>query len=118
MAVHGKTGYVVFGSTTVCATDWTIDRTADEVDITQFCGGTSGGEFKEYMLGFKDGSGTFTTLVDTTDYFGSSGTISLGNSSVVYSGSVLFNSAGANNPVDGRYEETYGFRFTGAVTKA
>ena len=116
MAVHGKTGVVLVGSTTICATEWTIDRTMEEVDVTTFCDGT--GDYRSYIGGFKDATGSFTMLTCDSDYFGSSGSVSLGNSIVTFGGSVIFTGESANNSVDARYEDTYTFRFTGEVTKS
>lgn len=112
MAIHGRTGYVTFGGSSICATEWTVEFNQDEVDVTTFC---SDNDYREFLLGFKDATGTFTML-DCGDYLGSSGNVVLGNDEVSYSGSVLMNNHSATNSVDGRFESTWGFRFTGDIT--
>jgi hypothetical protein len=99
-------------SGTVCATEWNVDINIDEVDVTTFC---STGDYREYILGFKDGTGSFTTL-ECYDFQGSSCEVSLGNDDVTYSGSVLVNGHSATNAVDARAEYTWNFRFTGPVS--
>jgi len=113
MAVHGRTGYVTFAGATICATSWTIDRSLDEVDVTTFC---STGDYKEYISGFKEVTGSFQTLTSATDYFGSTGVAVFGNDDVEFSGTILVTKASSNNSVDGRYEVSYDFRGTGPMT--
>jgi len=103
---------VVFGGSTICATEWSIDLSIEEVDVTTFC---STDDFKEYILGFKDATGSFTTL-DCYDLFGSSGEVTFGNDEVTYSGSVLVNGHSSTDSVDARWEATWNLRFTGEVT--
>ena len=112
MAVHGKTGYVVFDSTTICATEWNVEFNQEELDVTTFC---SDDDYKEWILGFKEANGSFTVL-DCYDLLGSSGSITLGNDEVTYSGSILVNTHSATNSVDSRFEATWGFRFSGAIS--
>jgi hypothetical protein len=111
-AIHGRTGVVTLGSTTYCATDWTIKYNVQEIDVTTFC---STGDFREYMQGFKDASGTFVTL-EAYDLLDTTGSGSFGNDGVTYSGDILMNGHSVKNPVEGRVEFTWDFRFTGPVT--
>jgi hypothetical protein len=113
MAVHGKTGFVTLTSATICATSWTLDRSLEEVDVTTFC---STGDFKEYIQGFKEATGSFTTLSSSPDYFGSTGVATFGNEDVTFSATILITKAASDNKVDGRYEVNYDFRATGPVT--
>lgn len=112
MAIHGRTGFVIFEGSTICATEWNIDFNQDEVDVTTFC---STNDYREYILGFKDASGSFTVL-DCYDLLGSSGSAQFGNDEVVYAGSILINGHNATNSVDARAEYTWNFRFTGDIS--
>jgi len=112
LSVHGKTGFVIFAGATICATEWSIDFSQEEVDVTTFC---STNDYKEWLLGFKEASGSFTVL-DCYDLLGSSGLAQFGNDEVTYAGSISVNAHGATNGVDGRFEATWGFRFTGDIS--
>lgn len=112
MATSGRTGYVVFANSTICAVNWSITQNQEEIDVTSFC---STGDYKEFVLGFKDATGSFTT-VDCYDLFSSAGSITLGSDEGTFSGSILVNGQEAGVEIDGRFEETFNFRFTGPVT--
>ncbi len=114
MAVHGKTGYITFKSADVCATNWAVNRSVEEVDVTTFC---SANDFKEYISGFAEASRSFTTLnLGGSDLFNDTGAAEFGNDDVTLSGTILITSADSNNDVGNRFETTYNFRFTGPVT--
>ena len=112
MATHGKTGYVVFAGATICATSWAIDRSLDEVDVTTFC---STGDYKEYISGFSEVTGSFTTL-DANNYYGATALAIFGNDLIEYSGTILVTKCGAKNDIDSRFEHSWDFRGTGPMT--
>ena len=112
MAVSGKTGFITFTGTTVCGVNWNISTQISEIEVSTFC---STGDYREFITGFKEASGSFTTT-ECYDFLDDTGTGEFGNDDVTYSGEVIVTGHEANNPVDGRAEYTWNFRFTGPVT--
>jgi hypothetical protein len=111
----GKNGFVQFpGDTAVCAVSWSLDISQEEVDITNFC---SEGDWRIYQTGFKSATGSFTVAgTNFYDLLDETGTFTLGDDSVEYSGSCVITGMSASSNVDGRTEQTWNFRCTGAVT--
>jgi len=109
---HGKTGYVTVGSTTWCAIEWSVTGSMEEVDVTTFC---SLG-VKEFEAGVEEWEGSVTMYTTVGNIMGLTAGVVLGNEDCEYSGSILFNSHEATNPVGDMFESTWGFKFNGVVS--
>jgi hypothetical protein len=110
MAISGHTGTVIVGSSTLCATEWSVDLDIERLESTCF---TSSGN-REYIFGLKGTTGSVTSLdwvAPTYDFVA----VTLTNDDVSISGSALLNHS-VTTPVDGRVEYTFDIQFTGAVT--
>jgi len=110
LAISGKNGTAVIGSSTMCATDWSVNIATERLNVNSTC---SLGN-NEFIAGFKGVTGSVTAHNKVLTG-GSIVAVSVGNSLITVSGSALVDIE-ASNPIEGVVEFTSDIQFTGAVT--
>ena len=112
MAIAGESGTVIVGAGTLCATEWSVDYTADMLGVNCF----TGNGWKEYIAGLKGVTGSITSLDDPSSIDPSTlVAVTLSNTDVSFAGSAFLNLS-VSTPVDGRVENTFAVQFSGSVT--